>query len=208
IDGDPPWLCEAAAISPDRLSFNYVYPEIAEYGGGDSGQAGDETPSNVRGIPQRALAIRLLYSVTLDGLDIRLSITNHSKRRVTCELAWLVGTDFADIQEAQGGRRDQHAAVDAAPASGSLIFEYRHPSLHYRSTLTARGDGAWRITDSRIARPIDLDSQQSLELGLCINGSTTDGSVPAENISAREQVLCDWRGHFARFTAPSNREIE
>ena len=24
IDGDPPLLCEAAAISPDRLSFNYV----------------------------------------------------------------------------------------------------------------------------------------------------------------------------------------
>jgi N-terminal domain of (some) glycogen debranching enzymes len=146
--------------------------------------------------------------VTLDGLDIRRSITNHSKRRVTCELAWLVGTDFADIQEAQGGCRDQHATVDGAPGSGSLIFEYRHPNLHYRSTLTARGDGARMITDSRIATPIDLDRQQSRELGLCVDGSTTDGSVSDEDIREREQVLSDWRDHFARFTAPSNREIE
>src|SRR5438876_8988683 len=56
IDGDPPLLCEAAAISPDSRSFNYVYPEIAEYGGGGSGQAGDDTPSNVKGIAQRVLA--------------------------------------------------------------------------------------------------------------------------------------------------------
>ncbi len=208
IDGDPPLLCEAAAISPDSLSFNYVYPEIADYGGGGSGQAGDDTPSNVRGIAQRALAIRLLYAVTLDGLDIRLSITNHSKRRVICELAWLVGTDFADIQEAQGGSRDQHATVDAAPGSGSLIFDYRHPNLRYRSTLTAHGGAAWTITDARIAIPIDLDSQQSLELRLRVDGSATDGSVSAEDVPARQQVLSDWRDHFTRFTAPSNREIE
>jgi hypothetical protein len=119
IDGDPPWLCEAAVTGPDSLSFNYVYPEIAEYGGGGSGQAGDDTPSSARGIPQRALAIRALYLVTLDRLDIRLNITNHSRRRVACELAWRVGTDFADIQEAQDGNLAQHATVQAAPAAGA-----------------------------------------------------------------------------------------
>ena len=69
--------------------------------------------------------------------QIGLSITNHSKRRVTCELAWLVGTDFADIQEARGGCRDQHATVDAAPGSGSLIFEYRHSEASVGSRLLA-----------------------------------------------------------------------
>src|SRR3954470_13292083 len=55
VDGEAPWPCEAASDSPSVLSFTYVYPEIAEFGGGGSGSAGDETPINARGIPQRAL---------------------------------------------------------------------------------------------------------------------------------------------------------
>src|SRR5207244_2594112 len=124
IDGDRPWLCEAASIEPDTLSFQYVYPEIAEYGGGGSGQVGDDVPANARGIPQRALAIRLVYVVTLSGLTVRLTVTNHCRRRVSCGLAWRVGTDFADIQEAQGGRREQRAAVGAEPGADGLIFQY------------------------------------------------------------------------------------
>ena len=62
--------------------------------------------------------------------------------------------------------------------------------------------------NSRIATPIDLDSRQSLELSLCVHGSATDGSVSVADVQEREQVLCDWRNHFAQFTAPSNREIE
>src|SRR5687768_5506870 len=68
IDGDRPWLCEAAAVEPHLLSFHYTHPEIAAYGGGGTGQAGDDVPTNERGIPQRALSIRLLYIVSLTGL--------------------------------------------------------------------------------------------------------------------------------------------
>ncbi len=28
IDGRRPWLCEAAAVAPDRLEFTHVFPEI------------------------------------------------------------------------------------------------------------------------------------------------------------------------------------
>src|SRR5436190_18537036 len=59
IDGEEPWLCEAAAVDPHTLSFAYVYPEIAEYGGGGSGQSSDTEPANARGIPQRALSLRV-----------------------------------------------------------------------------------------------------------------------------------------------------
>ena len=88
---------------------------------------------------------------------------------------------------------------DDQTLSGYYFREARH--LHYRSTLTARGDGAWVITDSRIAAPIDLASQQSLELGLDVDGSGADGAMPAVNVSEREQRLRDWRDRFARFTA-------
>ena len=34
INGDAPWLCEAAAIDPETLALNYVHPELTEPGGG------------------------------------------------------------------------------------------------------------------------------------------------------------------------------
>lgn len=30
IDGEGPWLCEAAAVAPARLTLIYTYPEAAE----------------------------------------------------------------------------------------------------------------------------------------------------------------------------------
>jgi glycogen debranching enzyme len=208
IDGDRPWLCEAASIEPDILSFQYVYPEIAEYGGGGSGQAGDDVPRNARGIAQRALAIRLLYVVTLSGLTVRLTVTNHSKRRVACELAWQVGTDFADIQEAQSGRREQQALVEADSRTGSLVFQYRHPELRYCSAVTMLGDSPSAITGGRISIRIDLQSQQSLELGLRVEGSATDGTPVADDGGARDRCLLDWRDGFAHMAAPANRTLE
>ena len=54
IDGQPPWLCEATAVDPDVLQFSYTFPEVAQYGGGGSGQSGDDEPRDERGLPQRA----------------------------------------------------------------------------------------------------------------------------------------------------------
>ena len=206
IDGDAPWLCEAATVEPEMLSFTFVYPEVAECG---SGQPGDDTPANARGIPQRALAIRLLYIVTLSGLMVRLTVTNHAKRRVACELAWQVGVDFVDIQEAQwGGRQEQRASVDGEPTTEGLVFQSQHPDLRYRSALTALGETPWTITGSRIATRIDLQSQQSLDLGLRLEASGTDGTPLADDAGKRERVLHAWRDGFARMTAPANRAAE
>src|SRR5688572_25350704 len=61
INGRPPWLCEAAVLAPDMLTFAYAHPEIAEFGGGGTGQAGDSEPVDERGIPQRSLDLRVEY---------------------------------------------------------------------------------------------------------------------------------------------------
>src|SRR5438067_5937308 len=79
IDGEPPWPCEASSVSPTVLSFAYVFPEVAEFGGGGSGWAGDDTPVNARGIPQRALAIEVTYTVAPDGLNLAVRVANHAK---------------------------------------------------------------------------------------------------------------------------------
>jgi len=51
LNGREPWLCEAAAIGPDRLAFSYTFPEVARYGGGGSGQSGDDEPRDENGFP-------------------------------------------------------------------------------------------------------------------------------------------------------------
>jgi hypothetical protein len=135
IDGEPPWLCEAAPRSPSTLSFAYVFPEVADFGGGGSGSSGNETPVNARGIPQRALALGVTYTATLDGLVVAVRVSNHAKESVECEFAWALDADFADIQEALSGRREQQADVRRETTDLGLTFTYGHDQLHYRSIV-------------------------------------------------------------------------
>ena len=152
IDGDPPWLCEAASLDPHTLSFTYVHPEVAEYGGEGSGQPGDAMPENARGLLQRALVIRLQYLLTLGGLTVQVAVTNHSKRTTACSLTWHVAADFADIQEAQSGQREQEGAVESAATGSCVTFTYEHPRLRYRAAVTPAGQNPGRSPAHRSAR--------------------------------------------------------
>src|SRR5439155_4905595 len=166
INGEEPWLCEAARPGPAALAFTYTYPEIAEYGGGGSGQSGDEVPNDAHGIPQRALAIRVSYTLQLDGLMTAVTVANHSKQRVACELAWSIDADFADIQEAQGGKREQQADIEIEANAIGLTLRYQHTRLQYRSSIQATAHADWRISASQIATRIELEPQASIDLGL------------------------------------------
>ena len=55
---DVPVACEAALLEPHLLGFTYIYPELTEFGGGGSGQSGDDLSTDAEGIPHRALSLR------------------------------------------------------------------------------------------------------------------------------------------------------
>jgi hypothetical protein len=114
INGERPRLCEAAAIDPAHLALTFVHPEIKEPGGGGTGQSGDEEGTDAHGIPERSLDLRLSYRVAIAHLDIVLTIANRARCPLSFQLSWELGADFADIQEAQSGRREQQAEVDVA----------------------------------------------------------------------------------------------
>jgi N-terminal domain of (some) glycogen debranching enzymes len=208
IDGERPWPCEAAINSPTDLAFAFTYPEIAEYGWSGSSQLPYPVPTNQRGIPQRGLAIRLLYSVRLDGLRIDLHIGNHTRKRIDCELAWSLDADFADIQEAQSDKREQQGDVATETRSTGIRFEYQHARLRYRSAIDVTPADGWSIAASRIGRRVELPSQASLRLGLMIVPSAADGTRVDEAIDDREEALRGWRERFARVTVPRNRTAE
>src|SRR5947209_7157106 len=75
INGKAPWFCEAAALAPEAIAFTFVYPELTEFGGGGSGQSGDDFSTDEHGIRHRSIVIRLTYRTLLSGLHAALDIT-------------------------------------------------------------------------------------------------------------------------------------
>jgi glycogen debranching enzyme len=208
IDGDLPWLCEAAGVDPQTLSFTYVYPEVAEYGGSGNGQSGDAMPENARGLLQRALVIRRQYLLTLGGLIVQLTVTNHSRRTTACTLVWHFAADFADIQEAQSGRREQEAVVKSTATETCAMVTYEHPQLRYRASITPVGATRWSVTGSQIATRIELRSQQSIDLGLRVDASDADGASLVGDVNERERFVDEWRREFARISAQGQLTAE
>src|SRR5947207_11607604 len=110
INGGAPWRCEAASLAPDALAFNYVHPELTQTGE----QSAAEGDTDEVDLPERALDVRMQLGVRTSSLDIRVVITNRSTRTLTFAVSWILGADFADIQEAENARRQQHARVRTA----------------------------------------------------------------------------------------------
>ena len=205
INGERPWLCEAAAINPDTLAFNFVHPEIKAPGGGGTGQSGDEEVLDSHGIPERSLDNRLSYHVGIRALDIVLAITNSARRPITFELAWELDADFADIQEAQSGRREQEAPVDINDSAARLEFNYRHAQLPYRTEIHHDG---WTCSGARIVSELTLHPHQTEELRIKVIPTTGTRDITEADVTDRESFLRNWRDSFARVEVPGNRLFE
>ncbi|MGH9201965.1 MAG: glycogen debranching N-terminal domain-containing protein, partial [Vicinamibacterales bacterium] len=208
VNGRRPWLCEAAAVEPDRLSLSYTFPEVAKYGGGGSGQSGDDEPRDEQGLPQRGLNIQVEYRVRIASLEIRTSIVNSSRESLAFELAWHLDADFADIQEAQGGDRQQFADVAVQFAASTLAFDYVHERLGYRTTINLPGDQSWGITGRRVSQPVRLAPQERLDLALTVSPSDAEGVPAASQVDERDQFVDAWRARGTAIAVPQNRLLE
>jgi glycogen debranching enzyme len=208
IDGHPLWLCEATAADPDTLAFAYVFPEVAQYGGGGSGQSGDDEPRDERGLPQRGLNIQLLYQVRVASLEIHASIQNSSKETLEFEVGWHLDADFADIQEAHGGQRQQHAPVHRRPRAGALTFEYAHARLPYRSEIVFASHPAWQITESRATVRLRLAPHEKADLAATVHPADAEGVPDPADAHDRERCAAGWLRDAATISAPGNTLFE
>jgi glycogen debranching enzyme len=206
INGERPWLCETASVDPESLALNFVHPEITEPGGGGTGQSGDEEACDAHGLPERSLDVRLSYHVRVASLEIGLTITNSARGSVQFDVAWVLGADFADIQEAQSGRREQDANVDARPSPACVEFTYGHPQLPYRTEV--HHDGRWRFDGARLVTEVRLQSQQTEQLSLRVVPLTGRDDVSESAAGQRESALRAWREAFATVEVPGNRLFE
>jgi glycogen debranching enzyme len=208
INGRSPWPCEAVLAEPHTLAFTYIYPELMEFGGGGSGQSGDEGSEDADGVPHRALSIRVVHTVSVDRLTVGVTIVNHSTRDVDIDIAWVLDADFADIQEAHEGKRQQQGSVLRAGDGGQLTFSYQHPTLVYRSVVTSTGSATWTLHESAIATRIHLEPQHEIPLGLEVQPSDSTGAPAFDDAEAREQHLTAWQHSLSRISVPPNRLAE
>ena len=206
LNGERPWLCEAASLDPESLSLNFVHPEIAAPGGGGTGQSGDEEATDARGLPERSLDVRLSFHVGIAALTVVLVIANRARRSVPCEVAWNLGADFADIQEAQSGRREQEARVESSAHDDHLEFAYQHPDLPFRTHV--RHDRRWTVRGERLVANLELQPQHTEELRLQIVPLSGRDDLAKDDANVRDAVLREWHASFARVEVPGNRVIE
>ena len=205
VDGQRPWLCEAAIVAPDRLEFTYTHPEVAKYGGGGTGQSGDDEPRDARGVPQRALNIRVVWHVRPDGLDITTSIENASREIVECDTGWVFDADFADIQEAQSGDRRQEAPVRRDDNGTSIRFHYDHQRLPFSTIVRSEAlQGRPPALQGRLC----LEPKAAVSWRVHVTPSIGDETLPADEVERRERQVEDWRRSFTHASAPGNRLFE
>jgi glycogen debranching enzyme len=208
VDGQRPWLCEAAAEEPAALRFNYIHPELTQFGGGGTGQSQDDVTTDEHGIPHRALDVDLRYRVRLASLEATLDVTNRSGRTIDVEVAWVLDADFADIQEAQSGKRQQEAHVDVTGNTCEVYFAYRHPELAYRTRARISRPGAWRTAERRLAARLPLAPREVASLALVIEPGDYQSMLTADDIATRERRWRTWRDGLTRISTPGNALAE
>jgi glycogen debranching enzyme len=206
VNGERPWLCEAAALAPDALALNFVHPEITRPGGGGTCQSGDEETADGRGIPERSLDLRLLFRLGLAELTIALTLANRARTAVRCDVAWVIAADYADIQEAQAGQREQYGDVDVRAHDDHVELTYRHPQLPLRTRV--HHDGKWTCHSDRLVANVRIEPQQEQELALRVIPVPHQDHIRATDAIERDASLERWRTRFANVTIPGNRVAE
>ena len=162
--------------------------------------------TDARGIPERSLDVRLLFRVDVTELTIVLVVANRARRPVRCELSWHLDADFADIQEAQGGRREQQAEVARVPHDDCVELTYGHPTLPLRTRI--HHDGAWTSHGDRVVANLLLEPEHVRELTLHVRPVPDRDQISDVQASERAATLRRWTDGFAGVEVPGNRVVE
>jgi glycogen debranching enzyme len=185
VNGTVPWICADGEDGARGLSFVYAYPELTRFGGGGTDVSDDTTWTDDAGVRERAIDIRVEHRAEPHGLTTTAALANRSLERVRLELVWEVDADFADIQEAFSGNREQTAAVETTAEDGGLTLHYRHERLPLETRVRVAG-ADWRVEGGRLAARVELEPRAQLTLTLTVRpcgGDASDASDASDAIS-------------------------
>ncbi|MDQ3031704.1 MAG: hypothetical protein M3Y87_04745 [Myxococcota bacterium] len=196
LNGREPHLCSLASPDPSRIELVYIHPELESFGGGGSGQSGDEETFDAHGVPHRAIDVRVVHQVRLDGLESRIALANRSAHRVRIDVRIELGADWADLLEALGDHEPEPRAPVRRIADGSsLELRLMHRALPYATHVEAPGADADR---DGLTWSLELGPRAHATLAMRVIAVDFEDALAGEDIAAREDVLQAW---WARQTA-------
>jgi glycogen debranching enzyme len=214
LAGEPPYFCSSAEAAPHLLELAYVYPPVVKGGGGGSGSGAS---GERQGLLFRDLDVRLDLRVHPASLDVLLRITSRWQDDVRLDVAWALAADFATIDEAHFGYREEEVPVAAGAAPTGAVFRSGHPELPLVTQVIAEahgaseggdGDGAggttpeWRWEAGRLHGSVVLRRQRTAEVRLHVRAIDRSDPVDAEGERRREARVRAWRGGVVKVHAP------
>ncbi|HET7584218.1 MAG TPA: glycogen debranching N-terminal domain-containing protein [Gemmatimonadaceae bacterium] len=208
INGERPWVCDVATIAPDVIELTLIYPEIQGGDGGGSGTADGSLPRNKDGIESRSIDLRLRYRVGIAALDLSLRMANRSLNAATLDVAWSTGADYAGLEEAQSGKREQHAAVHADGAGHAVRYRYACTDLPLETHIHSCGAGRWHASEHGIGARVQLAPNEEVELALRVEPKDCEPQPDGDGVARRDALLRRWTASFARIAIPSDRTAE
>ena len=154
IDDADPKFVSANTVDHHFLTAYHLAPSPA-------GRAAGATPDDESGsggeIVQKGIELQINTFVG-DGLHLDIIVSNHALTPTPVSIALDFKADFADLNEAQAGKREQNGRVERvwcgadAPegeeAHGELAFHYKHPDLQLGTRLKIAGGDS--LTDTGV----------------------------------------------------------
>ena len=204
VDGEAPFPCSVAQVSPNAIELSQIYPPVEVQGGGGSGSGAS---GERHGLLFRTLDLDLRVGVHVASLEVRLRITNRWNERAAFDVAWQLAADYAGILEAQHGAREQEAPVDAEPMPDGVCFRYRHPELPLETHVRAEGGGTWTFADGRLGTRLTLGRQEAAELRLVVRPRDSADALSPDDETPRARRLSAWEESVTLLHAPGESPL-
>ena len=133
---------------------------------------------------------------------------NSSKETLEFDVGWHFDADSADLQEAQGARREQEAAVQIQHREAALAFEYAYERLPYRSDIAFPQHLNWQIAARQASTHVRLEAQERADLAITVQPSDAEGIPSAAELAERERFVDQWRRRSTTLSSPQNPLFE
>jgi glycogen debranching enzyme len=208
LNGTTPWLCAEGVTNQRQLDFVFVYPELTRFGGGGTDIGDDSTWVDAHHVVHRAIDVRLTQRLRFNGIDVVLTLANRSSVAANLRIAWLCAADFADIQEALSGSREQKAEVKKEFLESGMCLRYKHAHLPLATQVSASGPLAWGLGDDRLVAHVRLDPHVSVETLLTITAIDESLTSDADPDARRSRRLSAWSSAFTRIDISRNTGIQ
>ena len=162
IQGSEPQFISANTVDHHFLTAYHFAPSPA---GGAAGPTPDNDSSTGGELVQKGIEIQINTFVG-EGLHLDIVVTNHALVQTTVSMALDFKADFADLNEAQAGKRQQNGLVERAwkaddvaeggDARGALTFAYQRPDLQLATRLHVEGGDTLTETSEALTCTVSL----------------------------------------------------